>query len=208
MHKGPKTLKTSPSNGKISVTMLCNLNFSKPKPGTMCACPRTEESPQCKKQPFSRVRVKLGNVSQGGPQTVCLSRDWDTHGRTLFGIKYTIWGTTARVCPAKTHTWSLQKPRDFIPHMKLPSHPLSFIHILISHLSKQAIQITDFLWSNAQHIFRLQQETHASWAYFQYFEDILTLQWSKNRSGLIKIVQFHSCTDQLIYVLASCDFYF
>lgn len=78
-------------------------------------------------------------------------------------------------CPAQTHFPSPQEPRDFTPHEKVPIHPLSLIHILISHLSNQAIQTTDFVWGNAEHVFRFQEETHASWAYFQYFEDILIL---------------------------------
>lgn len=94
------------------------------------------------------------------------------------------------------------------PHESGQATPLSLMHILISHLGSQAIQSTDFVWGNAQHVFEFQEETHVSWAYFQYFEDILILQWSKNRSGLIKIVQFHSCTDQVIYVLVSLWFLF
>lgn len=93
---------------------------------------------------------------------VCLSRVWHMHGWTLFGIKCTTWRTRTWVCPANTHVWSSQKPRDSTSHMKVPSHPLSLTHIPVSRLSNQAIQITHFVWGNAQHVFRFQEETHAS----------------------------------------------
>lgn len=117
-------------------------------------------------------------------------------------------GDSSPSLPCQDSHLQCAEVRAFTPHVKVPNHPLSLIHILISHLSKQAIQITDSVWGNAQHVFGFQEETHASWAYFQYFEDILILQWSKNRNALIKIVQFHSCTDQLIYVLVSLWFLF
>lgn len=206
MHTGTKTPKTSPLNMKKSVWQ-CFAALTSPSQN-LALCVHVQEQ----KNPLST----RGNPSAGWgqsleiipTQTVCLSRDWDTHGQTLCGIRCTAWRTTAPVCPANTHIWSPQKPRDFTPHLKVPSHPLSLMHILISHLSNQAIQITDFVWGNAQQVLGFQEETHASWAYFKYFEDILTLQWSKNRSGLIKIVQFHSCTDQLIYALVSLWFLF
>lgn len=208
MHTGPKTLKTSPSNREKSVWP-CFAALTSPSQN-LALCVHVQEqknSLSARSNPFPGWGQSLEMFLRVAHK-LCLSRDWDTHGQTLFGIRCTAWGTAARVCPAKTLTCSLQKPRDFTPHVKVPSHPLSLIHILISHVSKQAIQITDFVWGNAQHVFGFQKETHASWAYFQYFEDILILQWSKNRSGLTKIVQFHSCTDQLIYVLVSLWFLF
>lgn len=152
-----------------------------------------------------------GNLSQGGPWAVWVLRD--THLRHPFkgsclGSDKPSWRTRAPAHPAKTHFWSHQKPRDFTASLPVLSHQLSLMHILISHLSNQAIQITGFIRGNAWHVFWFQEEKNSSWAYFQCFKDILILQWSKNRNGLINTVQFHSCADRLIYVLVSLCFLF
>lgn len=153
-----------------------------------------------------RVMAKHGNLSH----QLCLHL-WDSPRHSFKG---SYWGfdtsalgrITAWVCSAKTCIWSPQKPRDFTPPVMVLSHPPSLMHILISHLSNQAIQSTDFSWGNAQRVFGFQEEKHSSWAHVQYFEDILILQWSKNRNGLIQTVQFHSYTDQLSWTTSVLSF--
>lgn len=207
MHTGPKTLKTSPSNREKSVWP-CFAALTSPSQNlALCVHVQEQKNPLSARSSPSPEWGQSLEMFLRAAHKLCLSRVWHSHGWMLFGIRCTAWRMRAWVSPAKTHTWSPQKPKVSTLDVKVPSHPLSLIHILLSHLSNQAIQITDFVWGNA-HVFEFQEKTHASWAYFQYFEDILILQWSKNRSRLTKIVQFHSCTDQLIYVLDSLCFLF
>lgn len=126
----------------------------------------------------------------------------------LLGIWYTpVWRMTASAHPGKTHIWSPQKPGDFTASVTALSHQLSLMHILISHLSNQAIQIRGFIWGNTWHVSWFQEEEKLLLSIISRFWRHI-LQWSKNRNGLIKAMRLHSCADQLIYVLVSLCFLF
>lgn len=208
MHTGPKTPKTSPSNREKSVWWCFAALTSPGQNLVLCIHGQEQKNPLSARSNLFPEWGQSVEIFLRAAHKLCVCPETETcTDGSYLGLEALLGGRQPES--------ALPRLTFEVPRSQGTSHlmwkcqatrsPLCIFWFHIWVTRQFRVQIL----SEAMHnMSSSSKKKHASWAYFQYFEDVLILQWSKNRSGLIKIVQFHSCTDQLIYVLVSLWFLF